>query len=85
MSELSRITPFAIAWLSMQVIVDTFITGMLVYSNQRNRMYPLTIASYFDHHFFSLARWLPEDGYNPQPTYSWFHPDGSLRRDLLLG
>ena len=69
----------------MQVIVDTFITGMLIYSNQRNRMYPLTIASYFDHHFFSLAGWLPQIGYSPQPTDSRCHPDGSLRWDLLLG
>ena len=45
----------------------------------------LTIGSYFDHHLLSLARWLPEDGYNSQPPYLRCHPDGSLRRDLLLG
>ena len=28
-----RITPFAIAWLSLQVVVDTFITSKLIYFN----------------------------------------------------
>jgi hypothetical protein len=32
-SELPRITSLVIAWLSMQVVVDTFITSTLVHSN----------------------------------------------------
>ena len=37
MSELPRITSLLIVWLSAQVVVDTFITSMLVYSNLQRR------------------------------------------------
>lgn len=36
LSELPRITPLVIAWLSMQVAVDAFITSTLIYFNLNN-------------------------------------------------
>jgi len=33
LSEMPRITPLVIVWLSVQVVVDTLITSMLVYPN----------------------------------------------------
>ncbi|KAF8553140.1 hypothetical protein OG21DRAFT_1414869, partial [Imleria badia] len=37
LSELPRITPLVIAWLSMQVVVDTFITVTLIFVFSRSR------------------------------------------------
>lgn len=35
MSELTRTTSLVIAWLSMQVIADAYVTSMFVYSDPR--------------------------------------------------
>lgn len=65
MSELPRITPLVIAWVTMEVTVDTFITGMLVKSNLLHSKHSFTITSYIDHRVLSYANWFPKDGYGP--------------------
>lgn len=61
LSELPRITPLVIAWLSMQVIVDAFITSTLVYSDLHTIEVLIWDTSYFDHRVLPFANWFPQD------------------------
>jgi hypothetical protein len=49
LSELPSITPLVIAWLAMQVVVDTFITGKLLWAYM-DEHFTYNYVRHLDHH-----------------------------------